>query len=152
MAHTTLLYYDENLLFLKNAVTQEHGMGCAVACTAYVLECSYQEALKLYDNPEGAWTKGFYCEEIIVALSKAGKSYSYKKIKATTEDEVLKAPGTIVFIDRSPAYPEGHFLARTTQGSWMNSWINFPLITPAKSGFQKELPGNPVYAVFKNPT
>jgi hypothetical protein len=33
---------------MKQAITQEHSMGCAVACTAYILNYTYQEALTLF--------------------------------------------------------------------------------------------------------
>ena len=66
---------------MKKPITQEHGMGCAIACTAFVLGCSYQKALSLYEQPEHAWGRGFYCKEIIMALKKMGRLYGYKKIK-----------------------------------------------------------------------
>ncbi|MBN9343964.1 MAG: hypothetical protein BGO76_08755 [Caedibacter sp. 38-128] len=132
---------------MRKAITQEHGMGCAVACTAYVLNSTYQQALNLYKTPQYAWSRGFYCQEIVTALSNAGKLYQYKQIK-DTNDSVLNLPDTIVFIEPSSIYPAGHFLVYTLEGCWMNPWINFPLIAPAKSGFQPILPGNPTYAVF----
>jgi hypothetical protein len=122
-------------------------MGCAVACTAYVLKCTYQQALELYEKPQKAWGAGFYCEEIVMAMAKAGKLCKYKRIR-TLNDDVLDVPDTIVFIEKSDIYPAGHFVVRTLEASWMNPWINFPLIAPAQSGFQSELSGNPMYAVF----
>lgn len=134
----------------KKAVTQEHAMGCAVACTAYILDCSYQNALKLYENPHHAWGKGFYCPEIIAALNKAGIHYQYSRVKSS-RDKQLKIPGTIVFIEKSAKYPVGHFLVRTEDGFWMDPWINLPLISPTRSGFQKKLPGMATYIVFSSP-
>ncbi len=132
---------------MKKSVTQEHSMGCAVACTAYILERTYEQALKLYENPHNAWETGFYCRDIVIALSKAGKNYKFKRIKIS-RDHILDVPDIIVFIEKSPNYPAGHFLVRTHQKSWMNPWINFPVIALAQSGFQSELPGKPIYAVF----
>lgn len=53
---------------MKKSITQEHGMGCAVACTTYVLNYTYKRALKLYEAPHNAWSRGFYCQEIVKAL------------------------------------------------------------------------------------
>jgi len=56
-------------------VTQEHSLGCAVACVAYVINRSYKEALKLFREPEKAWTVGYYCDDIVRALAKADLNY-----------------------------------------------------------------------------
>lgn len=132
---------------MKNPVTQEHPMGCAVACTAYILNCTYDQALKLFEKPQNAAGIGFYCHEIVTAMSKANKLYEYKQIR-TSKNDVLNMADIIVFIKKSNNYPAGHFLAKTAEGLWMNPWINFPIIAPAKSGFQQNLPGNPLYVVF----
>jgi hypothetical protein len=118
-------------------ITQEHGMGCGVACVAYVLKITYQKALKLFSNPKAAWGEGYYCQDIIHALKRAGVSYTfYPAIKLPKQ---IKS-GVIVFIQPCKKYPEGHYLASTPQGHWMNSWINFPVIACAESGFQERLP------------
>jgi hypothetical protein len=64
------------------------------------------------------------------------------------KEEILSISNTIVFIEKTHNYPAGHFLVRTNEGAWMNPWINFPLIVPVKSGFEINLPGKPLYAVF----
>ena len=69
-----------------------------------------------------------------------------KKLKIL--DKMLRIPGTIVFIEKSKKYPAGHFLVKTAQSSWMNPWINFPLIKHPVSGFEKKLPGKPIYSIF----
>lgn len=56
--------------------------------------------------------------------------------------------GTIVFIAKSKKYPEGHYLLKTSKG-WMNPWVNFPEITPARAGFQKRLPGKVVWVMHE---
>lgn len=35
-------------------ITQKHGTGCAVACVAYILNRSYDAALKLFSKPNQA--------------------------------------------------------------------------------------------------
>ena len=124
-------------------VTQEQGMGCAVACVASLLEISYKKALQLFKNKKGASTRGYYCPEICSALKKAGKNYKWQKV---TKSNRIRT-GTIVFIKRSNIYPEGHFLLKTPKG-WMNPWINYPNINPAKGGINKKLPGKAEYVIF----
>src|SRR5439155_1668986 len=70
------------------SVTQEHGAGCAVACVAFVLGTSYQEALALFKRPNHAWGRGFYCREIIEALETAGKKYSFVHFNASVKKRV----------------------------------------------------------------
>jgi hypothetical protein len=130
----------------RQPVTQEHGTGCAVACVAYVLKITYVQALKLFSVPAQAWGRGFYCREIIEALNKGGKRYAYSKIN-TTQRAKFKDAETIVYIGRSEKYPLGHYLVRTELSEWMNPWINFPSIAPAKSAFEKRLPGKPTYEI-----
>lgn len=127
-------------------VTQNHGMGCAVACVASVLRMSYQKALALFEKPENAWTVGYFCPEIVAALEKGGMEYSFKAV-LNSHDPVLKTPGTIVFTEISKAYPFGHYLLKTKKG-WMNPWINCPEIAPAKSALVPKLPAKPTYAIF----
>lgn len=132
---------------MKEPITQKHPMGCAVACTAYISDLTYEQALEIFDLPQNAWGEGFYCEDIVRALSKVGKSYQYTYLD-TLSHKILNQPDVIVFTEKSASYPQGHYLARTADGAWMNPWINFPIIAPAKSGFQKDLPGRPTYAVY----
>ena len=131
----------------RKSVTQSHGTGCAVACCAYVLGLTYQKALKLFSRPHQAWGRGFYCREIVEALSAAQMKYSYCYLKQK-KSHLLSVPGTIVYVVDPNQYPLGHYLVRTPQGDWMNPWSNFPVITPAKSSFQRRLPGEAKYAIF----
>jgi hypothetical protein len=128
------------------AVTQNHGMGCAVACVASVLGVSYASALKLFDKPESAWGGGYYCHEIVTALARGGLSYSYRKVESRL-DPALKVGGAIVFTAPSKLYPGGHYLVRLARG-WMNPWVNCPEIAPAKSARVSRLPADPTYVVF----
>lgn len=128
----------------KRSVTQEEPLGCGIACVAYICEISYKTAKKKYfKNNNRAITLGYFCKDLVTALSKAGKSYSFMRVK---KKPTFKN-GTIVFISRSKRYPMGHYLVKTDYG-WMNPWINFPDIKPARSCFSKKLPGKPVYMIF----
>lgn len=120
-------------------VTQESPMGCGVACCASLASLSYKQMRKHFEKGEiKDCTTGFYNKDIISALSKVGflaKGYSAKR-----RGNKRINPGTIIFIKRSKDYPEGHFLLKIQRG-WMNPWINYPHIKPAKGGFQSKLPG-----------
>lgn len=133
---------------LKNnkSVTQSHPMGCGVACVAYVLNKSYIETLKLFTNPEAAYSNGYYCEDLIEALNRENRKYEYR-ICASLSDEQLKSDGVIVFCAPCPQYPFGHYLTKT-EGGWMNPWINCPVITPAKSGFVAKPPSDPAWIIY----
>lgn len=130
------------------SVTQKHGMGCGVACVAAVLDISYDSALRLFKKPEQAWSKGFLCRDIVKALLTKKINYRFKFVK-NRKDKVLFKTGTIVFTQASKSYPHGHYLVKTKRG-WMNPWVNFPEITPAKSAIVKELPGPASYAIYRS--
>lgn len=129
-------------------ITQKHGMGCGVACVASLLNISYDKGLELFKNPANAWSKGFMCREIVQAISRIEPNYKFKRLK-NSNDPILKEKGIIVFTDYSEAYPFGHYLINTKNG-WMNPWMNYPVIAPAKSGFVKELPAEATYVIYKN--
>ena len=126
---------------VNKPIAQEHPMGCAVACVASLLGISYRDAWKLFGNPELSM-RGIYCPGICRALGNAGKEYSYSRLASAEEIK----PGAIVFIEKGGKYPCGHYLLKTERG-WMNPWINFPNITPAKAGFSKKLPGKPQWVL-----
>ena len=125
------------------SVTQKHGAGCAVACVAWVLSVSYDVALKIFSRPKQAVDRGFLCREIVSALTKDGRNYTYCKA-IDANKKFVRVPGSIVFIARSKKYPIGHFLTRTVE----DSWINFPCIASAESGFQKRLPGKAQWIIY----
>lgn len=120
-------------------ITQKAPMGCAIACSASLVDFSYEKMSRYFDNSKiKEQTSGFYNRDIIATLSKIGvraKAYSIKR----WGNKKINI-GTIIFVKRSKEYPVGHYLLKTERG-WMNPWINFPNITPAKAGFQKSLPG-----------
>ncbi len=119
-------------------ITQEAPMGCAIACCASLADLTYKQMRRCFDKGETKeQTSGFYNKDIVSALDEVGinaKGYSIKRWGSRK----IKV-GTIVFVKRSKKYPEGHFLLKTQKG-WMNPWINYPNINPAKAGFQKTLP------------
>lgn len=119
-------------------ITQEAPMGCAIACSASLAGLSYKQMRKYFDNGKvKERTSGFYNRDIISALGKIGISVKAFSIRKWGNRRIKV--GTIVFIERSKKYPMGHYLLKTKKG-WMNSWINYPNINPAKAGFQKTLP------------
>jgi hypothetical protein len=130
-----------------NSVTQDHGLGCGVACVATLLGITYQKALSLFkDGKKRAAKSGFYCKDIVAALERAGLQYEYKYIKPK-QIKTIYQEGVIVLIKKSQRYPAGHYLVRVGD-LWMDSWINYPNINSAKSGFRKKLPGKPIYAIY----
>lgn len=83
----------------------------------------------------------------MAALNEGGANYVHKYLK-DKRDLVLNRPGTIVFTRFSKAYPRGHYLVRTETG-WMNPWVNFPVIAPARAALVPELPAEPIYAIYR---
>jgi ABC-type bacteriocin/lantibiotic exporter with double-glycine peptidase domain len=119
-------------------ITQEAPLGCAIACAASLANVSYQQMGKYFDNRKiKEKTVGFHNRDIVVALSKMG--IKTKVISSNKCNNRKIKIGTIVFTKRSKKYPVGHYLLKTPKG-WMNSWINYPNIKPAKAGFQRTLP------------
>ncbi len=127
-------------------IVQERGSGCAIACVASLLGITYKKAARLFRNKRAAISRGYYCREICYALRKAGKHYCYQHISGKNR-KLLKRKGIIVFVKRNKKYPLGHYLLKAGKG-WMNPWINYPNITPAKAGFQVKLPGGASYIIF----
>jgi hypothetical protein len=133
-------------------VSQEHLLGCGVACVASRCGITYKDALSLFSHPEHAWTRGYYCEEMVEALKSAGFFYSFARFDPTDAGNkiarLLKIPGTIAFQERCEEYPHGHFFVRTSSG-WMNPWSNFPWMDEIKSEIQPEIAGNISFVIFE---
>ena len=91
-----------------NSVAQRDWLGCGIACTAFILGLSYNKTKqKYFQNAGDANKTGYYCRDLVAALSRAKKSYDYsyvgnKNVRCKNE--------TIVFIKRSKRYPCGHYL------------------------------------------
>ncbi len=127
------------------SVVQEDSMGCGVACVAYLLNVSYGQALRLFGHTSGS-VRGYYCPEICKALAKGGLSYGWQKISPKNSG-LLKKDMAIIFVAANKRYPAGHYLVRTPKG-YMNPWMNFPAMNPAKAGIASRLPGKPTYVCF----
>ena len=128
-----------------NAVVQEQPMGCGIACVASAAGTTYATVLRKVDAKHASG-RGYYCSELVAALRKCGLTYSYGKASAHRKE--MRHEGTIVFIARSKQYPAGHYLVRTRRG-WMNPWLNYPCITPARAGFNQRLPGKAEWVLFR---
>ncbi len=128
-------------------VAQVHPMGCAVACVAFVLHQTYEEALELFDFSRRAWSEGFLCADVTTALARGGKPHTVRTIlDPQPREEGITAAPSLVFISPSPQHPSGHFLAWCSENKkWMDPWINFPRMDPAVAGFRANLPGDPQY-------
>ena len=129
-------------------VPQEHPMGCAVACVAFRAGLTYREAHAHFAQQRHAWTRGYYCSEIIDALSKMGLHYIYSHFNKNEHRQLLRQPGTIIFIRPSSKFPNGHFLIKAVQG-WMNPWANFPLMLNLKAEFEDKIPGGIDYIIWQ---
>ncbi len=135
---------------MNKPVVQEDGLGCGVACVAFILSTSYKEALELFDKEKVK--SRTYCVDIQRALEKGGKKYFYRKLMSKSGN--IYEQGAIIFIKRSQKYPFGHFLARGN-GRWVDPWINLAAgsnIKNAQAGFRKRLPGKPTYGIFPTRT
>lgn len=132
---------------MKKLIPQESPAGCAVACVANLLEVEYKTALKLFTDGERKhlW-EGFYNKEIIKALDKGGVNARSLYIRDGNRTASYKN-GTIVFISRDKKYPRGHYLLRKND-KWLDPWINYPHITPARAGYRARLSGKPQHAVL----
>jgi len=140
--------YKQSYNLVMKAVRQEDGLGCAVACVAFVLNIPYLEAISLFADGKRRVKEeaNFYCPEIAQILNSAGLKYDWKKLSEKPE-KIIYNNYSIVFIERSPKYPYGHFLCRY-EDTWMDPYINLPDKVIA-AGFRKELPGKPTYSIYK---
>ncbi len=121
-------------------VAQRDVAGCGVACVAFICKTSYAEAKKKCTG--GSGITGYYCGDLVKALKKFGKNYSYKKVKKRGKIPV----NSIVFIAKNAKYTNGHYVAKTSKG-WMDPWINYPTLR-AKAGYRKKLPGKRAWILF----
>lgn len=129
------------------SITQELDYGCGVACFACVCDMNFKEAVTFLEK-EYSVKHGWRPSDLVMALQRFGLNYKnhYVRKKDITDYPI----GSIVLIERSSAYPVGHYLTLTTEG-WMDPWINLPStndVHQAKSGFRKQLPGKPMYALL----
>ena len=136
------------LFMVGKLVAQEEGMGCGIACVASALGITYQEARQLSDRPEGSYLNGYNCKDLANTLNKKGRNYIYKKFKSEHKI-LLEKPGTIVFVKEGDGDIWGHYLLKTLNG-WMDCWINWPSINPAKAGYHENIIGEPKWIIYEN--
>lgn len=117
---------------MNSAVTQEDSLGCGVACVAFVLGITYQEAKKFFD-PKRIESADTYCPDIQKALKMGGLVYDWDRYKGGEIPDY-----SILFIGKSDYYKEGHYVVRVAN-KWMNPWIDGSPVENAVSGFQKTL-------------
>lgn len=129
-------------------VRQEDGLGCAVACVAFVLKRPYSEVVELFDDGKRRVKNeaNFYCPEIVRILNSSGLNYSWKKL-SNNNLGLINKHYSIVFIKKSKSHPFGHFLTRYND-MWMDSWINLPEKN-IKAGYRDKLPGTPTYVIYR---
>ncbi len=125
-------------------------MGCGLACVAYLAKRSYRAALASVEKPERAWTRGFYCPELVALLQSFGLKYGWKakrgRAAGFVEGDILI--GSIVFLGPCKEYPQGHFMVKVGSGLYMNPWLNFPSIRAAKAGFTRRMIGSITHVIF----
>ena len=132
---------------MRESITQEFDYGCGIACFAFALGLTYQQAVERLGDLQANSTR-FWIKDFVTALNYSDKPYVARYIKPPLMKSIY-AEGTIILIRRSKRYPTGHYLIRHN-GHWMDPWINLPFdkdIKHAKSGFRKRLPGMPMYAL-----
>lgn len=135
---------------MRHSITQEDGMGCGVACVAFVAGITYSQAVQKLGK-EKAKTIGFHLKELADVLSVYNFTYKCRHANSTSRSEQL-SDGTIVFIRRSRRYPYGHYLVRH-EDKWMDPWINLIIdsnLARAKSGYRYRLPGQAQWVVLPN--
>lgn len=133
--------------FMRKSITQELDYGCGVACFAFVLGISFQQALVILGKDYSV-KHGWRPSDLVSALNKNGFKYSNNYVR---KKQINTYPdGTIVLIERSPNYPVGHYLV-LDNNQWMDPWINMPMdnfLENAESGFRSKLPGKAMYALI----
>ena len=133
---------------MRESITQEFDYGCGIACYAFALGITYQQAVDTLGKEQASSTR-FWVKDLTAALNKASKKYESKHFKPYLHKRLYEE-GTIVLIRRSKIYPAGHYLIRHKK-YWMDPWINLPEdrdIENARSGFRKRLPESPTYVIF----
>jgi ABC-type uncharacterized transport system auxiliary subunit len=100
---------------------------------------------------KAAQKSGYGCQKLCNTLNAHNTENVYRFKKMVPElSHLLNQDNIIVFIERSPSRPYGHYLARVND-RWMDPWINLVedlLLQNAESGFRKELPGLAAFIIF----
>jgi ABC-type bacteriocin/lantibiotic exporter with double-glycine peptidase domain len=119
-------------------IPQEHAMGCGIACVAFVVGKSYKKIFSHDEESRRAWTRGYYCSELVDILKIFGRQYSWRALTRRTKKSEIPI-GSIVFMRRSRQWPEGHYLVKVGENKYMNPWINAPSIKNVRAGFQTSI-------------
>lgn len=133
---------------MKKAVIQKDGLGCSLACLAFITGKSYEEIADKLDR-EKAKSRGFYCRELVAYLKNLGYQVEYHYLNKKWLKKIYQ-DNTIVFVRRGKKYPFGHYFVRY-KNLWMDSWINFLKdkdLRKVRAGFRKRLPEKPIYGIF----
>lgn len=119
-------------------------MGCAVACTASLLGIDYKAALKKFSDGEKKHSgTGFYVYDIKKVLGKHNLNpKTYNLLKKRLKFKI----GDIIFTKEETGDSLGHYLLKTPSG-WMDCWINYPCVVPAKSGYRKKYMGKALWLI-----
>ena len=88
---------------MLESITQQHDYGCGVACVAFVTSKSYKYTLKVL-RADAAKVKGFFCKDLVIALSTYGSAYGYKYLKPRLRWRIYE-DRVIVYIKKSKHYP-----------------------------------------------
>ena len=125
--------------YLKSKpISQGHAMGCGLACVAYLVGKSYRSVLAADSDQTRAWTRGYYCPELVELLFQFGLKYTWRELKRGSS--ATKIPvGSIVFEKPTLSCPAGHFLVKVADGVYMNPWINAPSIKGVRAGYQNNV-------------
>ena len=101
---------------MKKSITQEDSFGYSIACIAWITNKSYKRAKKEYfKDANSAHIFGYLCRDLVAALAKLKKQYSYKYLKGK-----LRFRGDYIsFLKRFKRYPTGIILSRQVKVVWI---------------------------------
>ena len=134
------------------SVTQIDGLGCGVACIAFLVGKSYLDVLSFFENPTKAKNRGYTVKELSSVLTKIlGKQYKTKYIGKIDRPKI--PDNSIIYIKKCDSFPHGHYLVKT-KGGYMDPFINLSKtkgdVSFALSGFRERLPGKIVYLIYND--
>ncbi len=122
-------------------IKQEDAMGCGVACVAYVLRISYQEALMLFGKKHRKEAQGFTSKDITQALKRGG--VTYKSVYVGREHSPKIENNSIIYVPKCDYFLYGHYLVKIQNG-YMDPFINLHEsnddYTKARAGLRKIVP------------
>ena len=130
-----------NKIISYKPITQEDPFGCGVACTAFLLDQSYKETIKMF-NIKKIENYGCDCPDISKVLNKNGLAYKWKKY--TTG---LIPNFSVVYLGPNDYYQVGHWLVKYND-TWMNPWVSGKTIKEAEAGMVNNLLGKITYIVY----